>query len=42
MVSDVSRDEWCLASNTEYNLQIVTTGAAAVMVRLHFYEDLGV
>lgn len=34
--------EWDLRANTEYNLQFVTSTATNILLRLHFYEDLGV
>jgi hypothetical protein len=42
--TDTGRDtmEWCLKTSTEYNLQIVTTSNANVLIRLNWYEDLGV
>lgn len=40
--ADRSLSEWDLKSNTEYNFQLVTVGNGVVLVRLNFYEDLGV
>lgn len=34
--------EWDLASNTEYLLRVTTTGNGNTLIRIHFYEDLGV
>lgn len=40
--SDRVLAEWDLKSNTEYLLRVTTTGNGSVLIRLHFYEDLGV
>lgn len=34
--------EWVLKSNTEYLLRVTTTGNGSVLIKIHFYEDLGV
>lgn len=39
---DQSQTEWILKTSTEYLVRIVTTGASIVMLRFHWYEDLGV
>ncbi len=40
--TDRDLSEWDLKSNTVYLLQVVTTGNANVLIRLNWYEDLGV
>lgn len=40
--ADTSQAEWILKPSTEYMVRIVTTGATIVMLRFHWYEDLGV
>ena len=42
LTTDRGIEEWVLKSNTEYNLQCITTGNGSVLVRLTFYEDAGV
>lgn len=40
--SDSTMSEWILKPATEYMVRIVTGGASIVMLRLNWYEDLGV
>jgi hypothetical protein len=40
--SDTTADEWILKTSTDYLIRIVTTGASIVMLRIYWYEDLGV
>lgn len=40
--SSVDTQEWILKSNTEYLFRVTTTGTGTVLVRITFYEDLGV
>jgi hypothetical protein len=35
-------NEWILRQSTEYLLRVVTSASGYVLVRLHWYEDLGV
>ncbi len=42
LTSDRSLSEWDLKSNTVYLLQVVTGQATNVLIRLNWYEDLGV
>jgi hypothetical protein len=42
LTSDRSLSEWDLKANTVYLLQIVTGQATNVLVRLNWYEDMGV
>lgn len=39
---DRASSEWDLKSNTEYLFRVTTTGNGSVLMRLNFYEDLGV
>jgi hypothetical protein len=34
--------EWVLKSNSEYLFEVITTGSGNVLIKIHFYEDLGV
>lgn len=34
--------EWILKTSTEYLFRVVTVGNGTVLIRVHFYEDLGV
>lgn len=40
--SDRALSEWVLKSNTEYCLRVTTTSNGTCLIRLNFYEDLGV
>ena len=40
--SDSSKSEWILKPSTEYLVRLVTTSASIVMLRINWYEDLGV
>lgn len=40
--NDNTLDEWILKTSTEYLVRVVTTSASIVMLRLYWYEDLGV
>lgn len=42
LATERSLSEWDLKAATEYNLQIVTIAATNILLRLNFYEDLGV
>jgi hypothetical protein len=39
---DRNLSEWVLKSNTEYLFRVTTIGSGSVLLRLNFYEDLGV
>ena len=39
---DRTVNEWDLKSTTEYLLQVITTGNGNCLIKLNFYEDLGV
>lgn len=40
--SDTSKSEWILKSNTTYLVRITTGSSSRVMLRMNWYEDLGV
>lgn len=42
LATDRSLSEWDLKGNTVYLARVTTTGAANVLVRLNWYEDMGV